>query len=101
MVPTEAELEAIAKRRVQARTGLVMNVVSYLVVNGGLFVVWLVTGRGYPWFVWPMVGWGIGLVLHAAALRFGPDSPTEKRAIEREMARLRAGLGSEPPPYRG
>jgi hypothetical protein len=24
----------------------------------------LLTGKGYIWPVWPMIGWGIGLVFH-------------------------------------
>ena len=25
-------------------------------------MVWLFTGRGYPWPIWPLVGWGIGVM---------------------------------------
>jgi hypothetical protein len=29
-----------------------------------LWVIWLITGAGYPWPVWPMLGWGIGVAGH-------------------------------------
>jgi hypothetical protein len=37
---------------------------TYLAVMALLWLIWLVTGAGYPWPVWPMLGWGIGVVGH-------------------------------------
>jgi hypothetical protein len=37
---------------------------TYLAVIALLWVIWLVTGAGYPWPVWPMLGWGIGVAGH-------------------------------------
>ena len=31
----------------------------------GLFVINALTGHGRWWFVWPAIGWGIGLTIHA------------------------------------
>jgi hypothetical protein len=45
---------------------------TYLAVMALLWLVWLVTGLGYPWPVWPMLGWGIGV---AGRLRGGQVSP--------------------------
>ena len=45
---------------------------TYLAVIALLWLVWLVTGAGYPWPVWPMLGWGIGVVGHH---RPGPARP--------------------------
>jgi hypothetical protein len=46
---------------------------TYLAVMALLWLVWLVTGAGYPWPVWPMLGWGIGVVGHH---RRSADRPT-------------------------
>jgi hypothetical protein len=40
------------------------HVKTYLAVIALLWLIWLVTGAGYPWPVWPMLGWGIGVVGH-------------------------------------
>jgi hypothetical protein len=40
----------------------------YLTVMGLLVVIWALTGMGYFWPVWPIVGWGVGIVSHASAL---------------------------------
>lgn len=39
---------------------------SFLGVNGMLFFIWLVTGAGFPWFLFPLLGWGIGFATHRA-----------------------------------
>jgi Domain of unknown function (DUF1707)/2TM domain len=38
------------------------HVRTYLAVIALLWLIWLVTGAGYPWPVWPMLGWGIGVL---------------------------------------
>ena len=37
---------------------------TYLAVIALLWLIWLVTGAGYPWPIWPMLGWGIGIAGH-------------------------------------
>ncbi len=37
------------------------NFASYVSVNGGLLLLNVVTGIGEPWFLFPTIGWGIGL----------------------------------------
>jgi hypothetical protein len=34
---------------------------TYLAVMALLWLIWLVAGAGYPWPIWPMLGWGIGV----------------------------------------
>jgi hypothetical protein len=35
---------------------------TYLAVIALLWLIWLLTGAGYPWPIWPMLGWGVGVV---------------------------------------
>jgi hypothetical protein len=39
----------------------------YVLVNIGLFVINVLTGGGW-WFYWPLLGWGIGLGIHALSV---------------------------------
>jgi hypothetical protein len=89
MEPADNDVRELAKRRVRARTGFLVHSMMYAIVNAGLFLIWSLSGTTYPWFIWPLLGWGVGLVSHAVALVFGPDSVHEARAIEREIVRLR------------
>jgi Domain of unknown function (DUF1707)/2TM domain len=48
---------------------------AYLWVSLGLIAIWAATGLGYFWPMWPMLGWGIGLVSHTRACGFGLRVP--------------------------
>jgi len=61
-----AEMAALVER---AREGFVIHAVVYVAVNVLLIVVNSLTWRGEPWFVYPLLGWGIGLAAHGAAYR--------------------------------
>ena len=74
---------ASLKRKAEFRTHLIV----YILVNALLIVIWAVTSGGFFWPMFPMVGWGVGLGLHAFE-SYGQRGPTEDR-IQREIDRLR------------
>lgn len=57
---TDAQLHELARKRVDFRRHLVV----YFIVIGAFWLIWYVTGGGYLWPVWPMAGWGIGVIFH-------------------------------------
>ncbi|MBN1572116.1 MAG: 2TM domain-containing protein [Deltaproteobacteria bacterium] len=75
-----------AEKRVRAKIGFYYHLTSYLIVNLTLVFIWYFTGAGYQWFWWPMMGWGIGLLFHAANL-FLSKSTFMDRMIQRELKR--------------
>lgn len=85
-----------AAQKVQARIGFYWHLTAYIAVNGFLILVYLLTGilpgfYNYPWFVWTMAGWGIGLIFHYFAIfQFGSHNTAEVRRqmIEEEMRRM-------------
>ena len=58
--PTDTQLRELAHKRVEFRSHLVV----YCVIISVLWIIWYITGAGYIWPVWPMAGWGIGLIFH-------------------------------------
>jgi signal transduction histidine kinase len=51
----------------------------FAVVNGLLVAIWAVTGAGYFWPIWPLLGWGAVLALHwvlAVRPMSSPRSPS-------------------------
>ena len=60
-----ASAEQRARRRLGAEKGFYVHLVTYVIVISGLFVINALTGHGRWWFVWPAIGWGIGLTIHA------------------------------------
>ena len=80
MERNEEQLRRPAARRVATRGSFVLHAVTYAIVNTGLVFLWAMTGTGYPWFVWPLFGWGIGVVAHAVRVFAGPDHPKDAQA---------------------
>jgi hypothetical protein len=90
---SDKELYEQARKRVAEKKAFFTHFLTYIVVNSGLFFIWLMTDPGgYPWFIWPIFGWGIGLVFHFLGVWvFDRKTDWEKREIEKEMERLRKG----------
>ena len=57
---TDTQLHELARKRVEFRSHLVV----YCVTIAALWTIWFFTSQGYVWPVWPMAGWGIGVVFH-------------------------------------
>lgn len=49
------------------------DVLVYTIVNIGLILIWLVSGGGTFWPIWVIIGWGIGLGIHAFSLGLIPQ----------------------------
>jgi hypothetical protein len=45
----------------------------YAIVNLGLVLIWAISGGGYFWPIWVIIGWGIGLGIHAFTLGLIPQ----------------------------
>src|SRR4051794_14107468 len=45
-----------------------IHLTVYALVNLFLIAIWAVSGGGYFWPIWPILGWGIGVAAHAAPL---------------------------------
>ena len=58
---------ARAKQRVEAITGFYIHLGIFVVVMMMLVVIDAMTGPGW-WVQWPFLGWGIGILAHAAAV---------------------------------
>ena len=90
---TETErVRAAAVQRLHKRRDFRTHLFSYLLVNGGLVAIWVVTsftgGLNFFWPVFPMLGWGIGLGFHAWDVYGPPSRPIDQAAIDREIERM-------------
>jgi hypothetical protein len=91
---SDADIYAQARKRVEAKKGFFVHLIIYAVINALIFVIWFITmgGHGYPWFIWPMIGWGIGVLFNfLAVFFFDRETDWERREVEKEAARLRGG----------
>lgn len=90
---TDEQRRELAIQRLKSKHDFRVHLVIYVVVNLALVVLWYLTGggiageAGFFWPVFPLVGWGIGVAIHAYVTYF-PPSLTEDD-IQRELTRLR------------
>jgi hypothetical protein len=81
----DPQLWHIARKRASFKSHLV----TYLVVNAGLWIIWYFTGErndggGLPWPAWSMLGWGIGVASHYASAYMN----TGENSVEKEYDKL-------------
>jgi hypothetical protein len=94
MMMDEKELERRAREQVEAQKGFYVHLMTYILVNAGLFLINAGTRTRYGgwWFYWPLFGWGIGLVSHAFNV-FGVlalfTSDWEERQVKKMMDKER------------
>jgi hypothetical protein len=81
------DIERLAHKRAGARMGLYVHLAVYLLVNTGLWTIALVSGR--HWAVFPTLGWGLGLAIHAAIVLMAmPGAVLYQQLLHRERVRL-------------
>lgn len=74
----------------QKRASFKSHLATYVVINAFFWVLWYFTGEhktheGWPWPVWPAIGWGIGLAFHYVGAYVLPKS----NSVEREYEKLK------------
>ncbi len=56
-----SQAEALSRRQAH---DVRVHTTTYLLVSLALILVWAATGAGYFWPLWPVLGWGIGVLCH-------------------------------------
>ena len=88
---SEQEIYQEAKKRVEEKKGVFIHFIVYILVNILLVIIWAFpAGGGYPWFLWPLGGWGIGLIFHfLGVFVFSRNTNWDRRQIEKEVANIK------------
>ncbi len=91
----EPQHDPILWKQAKARVGFQMHLRTYLIINAGLWLIWALTnyafrrdnaeGLVFPWPLFPMLGWGIGIASHYFTVYWGNG---EKNMIEQEYQKL-------------
>ncbi len=78
-----------ARKRVEVKKGFYKHLVVYVVVNVMLVLIWaFAAGGGYPWFLWVLGFWGLGIVFNFFDA-FVWVRKHDKAAIEKEAEKIR------------
>lgn len=103
------DLREKAEKRVAAVQGFKRHLFTYIVINAFLIIIWLITalvsggGAWFPWFVFVLVGWGIGLGFNAYNVYGGGmDEAKREEMVQQEMQRMKeAGVTEDEGPGEG
>lgn len=83
---TQTEEYTKARQRAEAKFGYYIHLAVFAAVMLLLIIIDLLTSPGTLWFIWPLMGWGIAVVLHAASVFFLGDRNTFVDTLtEREL----------------
>jgi hypothetical protein len=85
---TEQDLRKLAVSRLKKKRDFRTHVAIYVIVNAMLVGIWAVTGAGFFWPIFPILGWGIGVGANAWDV-YGRKPITEDE-VRRETERLRS-----------
>ncbi len=95
-----AKLYRLARRRVQQKKRFYKNLSTYISTMVFLIGLNWITSPHHWWVVYPMLGWGLGIVMHYFKT-FGwpgtsyPTSEWQVRELARELQHLEAGKREE------
>lgn len=79
-----------AKKRVEAKMGFYTHLIVYVAVIVLLATINFLTSSSVIWFQWPMMGWGIAVVIHAFVVFVFPGGfAVTESMIEKEMGKSR------------
>jgi hypothetical protein len=71
-LPAQPRRDPSSPARAKA-LGVRIHAAAYLWTSLTIIAIWAATGTGYFWPLWPILGWGIGVVSHTGACWFGSD----------------------------
>lgn len=87
----DEELRSKAEKIATEKIGFQVHFTIYIAVNLSLIAGWYFTGTphgtSFPWFLFPLVGWGIGILAHFLGAYYG--EPHKAVLAEREYRKLK------------
>ena len=91
IVSTPEQTEVfLAFRQVRKLRGLYSHIIGYVLVMSGMTAINLMLTPHHIWFIYPLLGWGTGIMAHAVSVLdilpwFGPE--WERRQVEKKLGR--------------
>ena len=86
---TPDDIEQLARKRAGAKLGWYAHATVFTLVNLMVFGISRYGFGDRPWSVYPLLGWGLGLVLHGVSVfLLGTGSGLRERMVQREREAL-------------
>ncbi|ABI45991.1 possible tRNA synthetases class I [Synechococcus sp. CC9311] len=84
----EHDARHLAISRLSRKRAYRHQVINYLWVNGLLIVVWCLTGFGFFWPIYPLLGWGGALLIQGWKITHPHRHSFSEAEINREINRI-------------
>jgi len=85
---SEEKIYAEARLRVKEKKGFWGHFGAWASINIVLIIIWALSDRGNPWFLWPLGIWGVFVLFHYLRV-FVFERKSDRSAIEKEAERIR------------
>jgi hypothetical protein len=85
-ITSKQQLYERAQRKVEEIKSFYTHLVIYLIF-AMIFVILNLRSTSYPWAIFPIVGWGLGVLAHAAGV-FGWNPFFNRRWEQREIEKI-------------
>jgi 2TM domain len=97
----EEDIYYKAKKRVKAKKGFYTHLGVYLATGVFFFLMNMLTWDGEPWFMYPLLPWGVGLAIQGFSVFGLPGGKMSERweeeELQKEMERQRRIHGVKEP----
>jgi hypothetical protein len=84
----DANQVALARRRAGRRLGFLIHAAAFVGVNLLLIAINVAASPAHPWSIYPLFGWGVGLLMHGMAAN-GVFGRVYQSLVERELASIK------------
>ena len=81
-----------ARQTAEVRYGFLWHLPIYIIVNLGLVAIWYYSGAGFPWPIFPIFFWGLGVFAHYVSAYRGSSEGWIARETEK-ILRKEDGIG--------
>jgi hypothetical protein len=78
----------LARKIAIRKVGFIRHAATYLIVMAVLAIINNTTWGGYQWWLWPALGWGIGVVSHFFSAFMSGSGSFVDRVARRELEKM-------------
>ncbi len=79
---------AVARKIAERKVGFIRHALIYLMVMVALVLINNLTDASYQWWLWPALGWGIGVTAHFLSAYLYQSGALVDRMAKRELEKM-------------
>jgi len=80
--------EDLARKTTRAKLDFIRHLSTYCIIIVALAIINNITGGGYQWWIWPAIGWGVGVLFHFLNVYTFRSGTLEKKLIDKELKKM-------------